>query len=404
MAVAAGLEMHCKRVTMSRQLAYCTNVHAGADLEQTVANLDQYALAVKRRFAPSEPMGIGLWFASPAAKSLISEDRLAWLANWLAGRGLQPFTLNGFPFGDFHQPVVKHRVYEPTWKQNERVDYTLNLVDILHSILPAGLEGSISTLPIAWGIPPLTPDDWQQAAAHLLHVVDYLADLEERQGRLIYLCLEPEPGCALSVSDDLVTFFQRYLFSRNDAEKVLRYLRVCHDVCHAAVMFEGQQQVLEKYRQAGIRVGKVQVSSAIRVDFSLLEPDDRRHALEQLGSFAEDRYLHQTSIRRPDEARPQFYEDLTAALNDVQDARQLRSEWRVHFHVPIYLERFGWIGTSRDEIPDCLTATQDVVELKHFEVETYAWGVLPAELQQEKLADGIAREMSWLATLPEFNV
>ena len=32
-----------------------------------------------------------------------------------------PFTFNGFPYGDFHQSVVKHRVYEPTWADAERL-------------------------------------------------------------------------------------------------------------------------------------------------------------------------------------------------------------------------------------------------------------------------------------------
>ena len=34
--------------------------------------------------------------------------------------------------------------------------------------------------------------------------------------------------------------------------------------------------------------------------------------------------------------------------------------------------------------------------LKHFEVETYAWNVLPEEHQVANLADGIAKEMAWV--------
>ena len=35
-------------------------------------------------------------------------------------------------------------------------------------------------------------------------------------------------------------------------------------------------------------------------------------------------------------------------------------------------------------------------DLKHFEVETYAWNVLPEEHQVSNLADGIAKEMTWV--------
>ena len=34
--------------------------------------------------------------------------------------------------------------------------------------------------------------------------------------------------------------------------------------------------------------------------------------------------------------------------------------------------------------------------VRHFEVETYAWNVLPKELRTDDLAEGIAREILWL--------
>ena len=96
-------------------IGYCTNVHAGATLEQTKANLQKYALPVKRIVSPDEPMGIGLWFSRQCVNELFNQGAkgLPKLGPWLEDHGLIPFTFNGFPYGDFHQPVVKHRVYEP---------------------------------------------------------------------------------------------------------------------------------------------------------------------------------------------------------------------------------------------------------------------------------------------------
>ena len=37
--------------------------------------------------------------------------------------------------------------------------------------------------------------------------------------------------------------------------------------------------------------------------------------------------------------------------------------------------------------------------MTHFEVETYAWSVLPDSLQVGQLSDGIANEMRWFAEL-----
>ena len=39
--------------------------------------------------------------------------------------------------------------------------------------------------------------------------------------------------------------------------------------------------------------------------------------------------------------------------------------------------------------------------MTHFEVETYAWSVLPESLQVPQIAEGIAREMTWFAALLE---
>lgn len=377
---------------MDYPLAYCTNVHAGADLARTFANLERHALAVKARFAHTEPMGIGLWLAASAARDLRDATRRADFARWIAQRGLVPFTLNGFPYGDFHETVVKHRVYQPTWWDAARVEYTLDLIGILDALLPPGKEGSISTLPIAWCSPPPSREPMRTAAANLIQVATHLAELEQRTGRLIYVCLEPEPGCVLQRGDDVVQFFDDELPGAGASSTVRRYLRVCHDICHAAVMFEDQHDVLTRYAQAGIQVGKLQVSSAVCADFETRDADSRAALQRELSSFVEDRYLHQTSVCRPD-GECHFYEDLTLALH----SEEARGQWRVHFHVPIYLAEFGQIATTREDILRCLAVVDHHPELRHWEVETYAWSVLPAELQQPELADGIAKEMRWLA-------
>jgi hypothetical protein len=388
-------------MTGAIQLGYCTNVHAGADLVTTRANLARHALGVKARFAPDRPMGVGLWLSAAAARKLRGHGQTETFAAWLREVGLVPFTFNGFPHGDFHQAVVKHKVYEPTWWEPARLDYTLDLIALQDALLPAGMEGSISTLPIAWGQPHPGHERLTQAAGQLRQVAAHLARLERETGRLITLCLEPEPGCVLQRGGDVVRFFQERLLGGGDEGMVRRYLRVCHDVCHAAVMFEPQAEVFAAYHAAGIAVGKVQISTAVRLPLDELAAADRPLALAQLAGFREERYLHQTMVRSVRDDRPTFYEDLPLALAAAGGAALAGGEWRVHFHVPIYLERFGRLASSQRDIRECLTAAARFSEVRHFEVETYAWGVLPAELQQPELADGIAQEMNWFRALLE---
>jgi hypothetical protein len=336
-------------------------------------------------------MGVGLWLSASSARKLIADKRIAEFAAWLHDNGLVPYTFNGFPYGDFHKDVVKHDVYLPTWTDTLRSGYTRDLIAIQHALLPPGMAGSISTLPLAWGQPRPSPAQLDAAAVQLRQLATELAQLENKHGRFICLCIEPEPGCVLQYSGDIVRFFEEHLLRRGDESTVRRYIRICHDVCHAAVMFEEQADVLKKYHAAGIAVGKVQISSAVRMALDDLPYAERAAALAQLAGFNEPRYLHQTMVREC--GATTFYEDLSGALQVDREA--LQGEWRVHFHVPVYVRRFGRLEAMQTAILDCLKTLTALNMTPPFEVETYAWTVLPPELRQPDLAAGIADELAW---------
>ncbi len=366
-----------------RVIGYCTNVHAGATLDETRENLRQHAVAVRDTMQLDGPLGIGLWLSAAAALEMVASDGATAFADWLHGAGLDVFTINGFPYGDFHKRVVKHEVYRPDWSTPERLAYTLDLARILAVIRPGG-EGGISTLPLGWG-PWLSDDDVTAAASNLRRAALALADIEQTTGALVHLDLEPEPGCLLQRAADVVALFERHLLTGTDDDLVRRHLRVCHDICHAAVMFEDQAAMFAAYDSVGVQVGKVQVSSAVRAVF-----DDADATLRALERFSEDRYLHQTMVR-PDGGEPAFHED----LHDAMASSPPSGEWRVHFHVPIFLERLGPLRTTAHEIDRWLALVKDRPEFRDFEVETYAWEVMPAE-HKRTLADDIAAELRWL--------
>jgi sugar phosphate isomerase/epimerase len=377
-------------------IGYCTNVHAGVDLATISKNLEQYAVPA-RLASGSEELGVGLWLPAQAASQLAAnaED----FGKFLSQRRLRPFTINGFPYDNFHQPIVKHRVYKPTWWQQERLDYTKQLADVLTVLLPASQAvGSISTLPIGWPSEVESPSQLDQAGANLREMAAYLQQLESRTGRRIVVAIEPEPGCILDKTDDVIAWFDQYL---PDADH-RRYLTVCHDVCHAAVMMEPQAEVLTRLAAEGISIGKVQVSSAIVADWEAMAVGRRREAIEQLRQFAEDRYLHQTG-RRTKSGRFELAEDLPELLDKVSqhgDPVWGDEKWVVHFHVPIFLERFGHLTTSHADVLECLrTLASPELSIEftgHLEIETYAWTVLPESMRKRGLAEDIANEVAWL--------
>ena len=379
---------------MHDRLAYCTNVHPGRDLQETRAALEQYACAVKERYSPQHPMAVGLWLSAQTSRELLEERReLDEFGAWLEEAGLVPCTMNGFPYGDFHQEVVKHQVYRPAWWESARADYTCRLAEILDHLLPPRVTGTISTLPIGWPPDGEASGHWRAAAQELQRTVAFLRRLAEQRGRRIVVCLEPEPGCLLQSAQDVVAFCEEHLWSLHEPSWWREHLGVCHDICHSAVMFEDQVDAVETYRRAELPIAKVQISAAVELWLEGRPQDEAEAARDELAKFDEPRYLHQTVWRSPS-GQTCFFEDLQAALTDPRGLEQ--SEWRTHFHVPIYLKEIGRLETTQDEIDRCLQALSKD-EVLHFEVETYAWSVLPEGLREPSLADGIAREMAWAA-------
>jgi sugar phosphate isomerase/epimerase len=380
-------------------LGYCTNVHAGTTLAEVRANLERHACAVKAIVAPREDLGVGLWLPAAASAPLARDaGAIASLRDWLRARGLLVFTINGFPSGDFHGAVVKHAVYEPDWSRPERLAYTRDLITIARGLAEAGSEMSISTLPVGWPRRGAAGETarLEAAAASLRAAAASAAAAEAEAGVLVHVDLEPEPGCLLERSADVAGFFARHLLGGADEAIVRRHVRVCHDACHAAVMFEEQAACATAYARAGALVGKVQLSSAACARFDGRSEAERRALRAELGAFVEERYLHQTVVRGAGGGCT-FFDDLPAAL--AAGGAAPSGEWRVHFHVPVFAETAGALATTRDELVRAIDAFGPWTGVRHFEVETYAWGVLPAPLRDADLAAGIARELNWVRTL-----
>ena len=80
-----------------------------------------------------------------------------------------------------------------------------------------------------------------------------------------------------------------------------------------------------------------------------------------------------------------------AQLGDTQDL-----EWRVHFHVPIFLENYGTFQSTQEDIVEVLKLVKaDPSISSHLEVETYTWEVLPEDTHLT-LGEAISRELAWV--------
>ncbi|HHP7230334.1 MAG TPA: metabolite traffic protein EboE [Xenococcaceae cyanobacterium] len=391
-------------------LTYCSNIHPGESWQQVLTNLQNYVPALKTRLASQAPFGIGLRLADIATRELLESDNLWQFKLWLEQANLYVFTLNGFPFGRFHHQIVKDQVYAPDWTKVERLNYTLRLVEILAFLLPPGIEGGISTLPLSykpwWQKDPLAQKTVLiKSSTNLAVVVAKLIEIRATTGKLLHLDIEPEPDGLIENTTEVIDFFQHWLIpyggtylagnlgiSPQLAESQLReHIRLCYDTCHFAVAYEQPATVLESLSAAKIKIGKIQLSAAMKV--ALPSNSNLRAKISaKLSSFAESTYLHQV-IERYEDGSLRHYSDLSTALPYL--AQTAATEWRTHFHVPIFIDDYDLLRSSQDDIITVLNLLSQNQFCQHLEIETYTWEVLPSEMKTDLLTS-IQQEYEWI--------
>jgi sugar phosphate isomerase/epimerase len=386
----------------SPHLTYCTNIHAGERWSDIEDALSTYLPTVKWLVSPTRPMGIGLRLSGAAAADLGEPRALASLIDFLKRADLYVFTINAFPYGSFHGTRVKEQVYEPDWRHEGRLHFTNHVANIMAKLLPEGLEGSISTVPGAYKASVAGEADIARMASAMVRHAAHLHDLARATGKQIVLALEPEPCCFLETTDEAIAFFEDYLFSEDavanfrrlahtsaaEARQALqRHLGVCLDVCHAAVEFEDPVDSVERLDAAGIRVAKIQLSSALKL------PNVGADTAELLLPFDDGVYLHQTIESR--DGTLTRYADLPDALAALHRGNA-GGEWRVHCHVPLFQSSYGALQSTQQPLAELLATCRTRALTPHLEVETYTWGVLPAQMRDSDVGSDIARELTWV--------
>lgn len=388
-------------------LAYCTNIHPGNGWDEVFENLQAYAPQLKARLAPEQPFALGLRLSALESEQLLAGGRLEAFKNFLAGENLYVCLINGFVFGSFHKTVVKESVFAPDWQTGERVDYTLQIVEILRQLLPEHLDGGISTLPLSYKKWVNADDNavWEKITENIVQVVEALIKVRQVDNRLIHLDIEPEPDGLVETSAELASFYQNWLLpvggkmladrlptTIEEARRLLlEHVQVCLDTCHFAVEYEDFAAALKRFAHLGIKVGRVQISSALKVTLPQ-EPHLRAELAEQLAAFAESSYLHQVIEQRTDGSRRQ-YSDLANALPSIHEPSA--QQWRIHFHVPLFVEEYANLGSTQPEIRNIFELLRAERFTRHLEIETYTWDVLPPNLRGN-LLESICREYKWV--------
>ena len=391
--------MQLKRLAAQPHLTYCTNIHAGESWDEVSQSLNAFVPAIRDAVSDGAPMGIGLRLSGQAAFSLSEPSVLQAFQAQLQSLNAYVFTLNAFPYGTFHGVPVKQDVYAPDWTHAERVRYTLACIDILAALLPQGVDGSISTVPVGFRDACVAPDAMPKVVSHLLQCVAHMVVIKRQTAKHIALALEPEPACYLETTQEAAHFIQTHVRSDSAVAELAQilacsadmarqalaeHLGVCFDVCHSAVAFEDPALALHELRQAGIAIPKIQLSSAVRI------PHMTAAQLPTVQGFDDAVYLHQVVVQQAGQLTR--YVDLPDAVAAFHGG-QAQGEWRVHCHVPVFLQDAATISTTQAQLLQTLEACKREGFSSHLEVETYTWDVLPDALKTDSKAQAIAREL-----------
>lgn len=399
-------------LTSEGHLTYCTNIHAGNDWADHFASLKENFPLIKNEISPNAPMAIGLRLSNEASLALIDSQKLAEFERWLSKEDAYVFTMNGFPYGEFHNTVVKDQVHTPDWTTPERLSYTLRLADILLKLLPEGMDGGISTSPLSYRYWFDTDEAKENAIIsatnNVIAVVEHMYKQKLETTKVLHLDIEPEPDGILETGPEFINWYNKYLLplgkeyfskrlalSTEQSEAVLReHVRLCYDVCHFALGYENHFEVVKQLEENDIKIGKFQISAALKAEMPE-EPSARLSVKDAFAEFDESTYLHQVIAQKSDGSLLR-YRDLPPALADTNDSDII--EWRAHFHVPIFESDFGLLQSTQPDILEVLRLQEELNLCGHFEVETYTWGVLSPE-SKLPMPSSISRELLWVQPL-----
>ena len=384
-------------------LTYSTLVHPADDWDQLWASVTTYLPQVKARMSPGAKFGVCLRTAAPSAAALSADpSKRAALRQFFSDNDLYLYTANAFPYGAFKGQVIKEQVYEPDWRSEERVEYTMQVANLLAELAPEDVAPSIQTAPLGFK-PRVTGDDVVQSyTTNVLRVIAHLVQLEKKTGRTVTLGLEPEPRCYLETTDETVEYFHTHLYTGAAAERlakatglnaadahaaIKKHMGVVFDIGHQAVGFEDIPLSLQKLVDAGIAIVKLQEAAAMYM------PSVTQKTVDALAAFAKTVYLSQTVEKKDGKLR--YFLNLEDAFEAWKSDPGPR-EWRTHFHVPVFLDDLGAFGTTRFALEQALAFHKKTPLSAQLEIETYTWDVLPGHLKTGDIVEYVCREIDWV--------
>ena len=178
----------------------------------------------------------------------------------------------------------------------------------------------------------------------------------------------------------------------SSAEVILRHVRLALDTAHAAVVWDDAAASLDAFAEHGIRIGRLQVSSALEVEV----PEDaaaQKELAVHLEGFESPNLLQQVVASRDCEI-VQRYDDLADAIAALCESAG--QTWRIHTHAPLLADRYGVFTSTREATADWLREiAARGIDVGFIELRSANWDVVPHD-DRGPIEVMIGAEVEWV--------
>lgn len=379
-------------------LTYCSNIFKEKTWKNLFCKLKKYITNL-RKFFIKKHIGLSLCLSNSLTNEIKKPDNISSLKTWLKKNSLYISSINGFVYQTFHQKSIKENIYLPDWTSKKRLIFTQNIIHILKNIIKKNHDGSISTLPISYKL--WTKDNHKhyvlyKTSKHLSDLLILLINIKKQTKNIIHLDIEPEPQCTIETYKETHAFFEHWLLpickkhlipkykKQHLITHIYKHIKICYDICHFSVNFENHKEILNSIKQSKIKIGKIQISSALKID---LNNNNKTSQLKTLLALQNSPFLHQTTEKVANKIKK--YPDVKYILETFKQKAQ--GELRIHCHISIHEKIYKNIETTYQETQETLKVFLKTLHIKHIEIETYTHNII---YEDSPLA-AIIKEYNW---------
>jgi len=382
-------------------LTYCSNIFKEKTWKNLLYKLDQYVKNIKKKIKRKN-IGLSLCISNSLTNEIKKGNNIQNLITWLRYNKSYISSINGFVYQSFHKKKIKEKIYFPDWSSKRRIIYTKKLIEILSKLIKKKYDGSISTLPVSYDLWTTTNNKHYllyKASKNIAEIIDILIKIKQLQKKIIHLDIEPEPHCVIETYKNLISFFKHWLLpicneylkkkykykKTHNLTYIYRHIKICYDICHFSVNFENHQNILELIKKSRMKIGKIQISSALRI---ILTKENKKAITDQLLILKKSPFLHQVTEKTKNGIKK--YLDIKYLLNDF--SKKINCELRIHCHIPVYEKNYKNMYTTQNETERTLIILLQHLQIKHMEIETYTHDIMYSNNQIES----IIKEYDWV--------